>query len=100
MKSYFLRLLTITFLAGSASAQVAPVADYHQHLFSPVIAKLLSTSSSDPQQLAAKDVVELLDTAGIQRAIVLSVAYMYGSPARTVDDEYAKVRAENDWNAA
>jgi len=25
---------------------------------------------------------------------------MYGSPARTVDDEYAKVRAENDWTGA
>ena len=100
MKSNFLRLLAITLLAGSASAQVAPAADHHQHLFSPVIAKLLSTSSSDPQQLAAKDLVALLDTAGIQRAVVLSVAYMYGSPARTVDDEYAKVRAENDWNSA
>jgi predicted TIM-barrel fold metal-dependent hydrolase len=100
MKSCFLSFLTISLLAGSASAQVAPVADYHQHLFSPVIAKLLSTSSSDPRQLTAKDVVTLLDAAGLQRAVVLSVAYMYGSPARTVDDEYAKVRAENDWNAA
>jgi predicted TIM-barrel fold metal-dependent hydrolase len=25
---------------------------------------------------------------------------MYGSPARTVEDEYAKVRAENDWTGA
>jgi predicted TIM-barrel fold metal-dependent hydrolase len=45
-------------------------------------------------------VVALLDSAGIRRALVLSVAYMYGSPARTVDDEYAKVRAENDWTGA
>jgi len=25
---------------------------------------------------------------------------MYGSPSRNVEDEYAKVRAENDWTAA
>jgi hypothetical protein len=32
--------------------------------------------------------------------VLLSVAYMYGSPARQVDDEYAKVRMENDWTPA
>lgn len=32
--------------------------------------------------------------------MLLSVAYMYGSPTRTVEDEYAKVRAENDWTGA
>jgi predicted TIM-barrel fold metal-dependent hydrolase len=50
--------------------------------------------------ITAKDVISLLDTAHIQRGVVLSVAYMYGSPKRTVEDEYAKVRAENDWTAA
>jgi predicted TIM-barrel fold metal-dependent hydrolase len=44
--------------------------------------------------------VALLDSAGVRRAPVLSVAYIYGSPARTVDDEYAKARAENDWTGA
>jgi predicted TIM-barrel fold metal-dependent hydrolase len=44
--------------------------------------------------------VALLDSAGIRRALVLSGAYLYGSPARTVDDEYARVRAENDWTGA
>jgi len=50
--------------------------------------------------ISAKDVVALLDAAGIQRALVFSAAYVYGSPARTVEDEYAKVRAENDWTGA
>ena len=100
MKSHAIHLLLITLLATTAAAQVAPVADYHQHVFSPVIAKLLTTGSSGPQQLTAREVVTLLDTAGIRRGILLSVAYMYGSPARTVEDEYAKVRAENDWTAA
>ena len=52
-----------------------------------------------PPVLAARDVIPLLDSVHIQRAVLLSVAYMYGSPWRTVEDEYAKVRAENDWTA-
>ena len=77
----------------------APRADHHQHLFSPVMAALLSTDSNTFQPLTARDIVPLLDSAGIRRAVVLSIAYMYGSPARSVEDEYAKVRAENDWTA-
>src|SRR5262249_35786108 len=61
---------------------------------------LLATGSGAPQAITARDLVALLDSAGIRRALVLSVAYMYGSPARTVDDEYASVRAENDWTGA
>jgi uncharacterized protein len=86
--------------AGSAAGQVVPVADHHQHLFSPAIAALLATRPGGPQGITARDLVALLDSAGIRRALVLSVAYMYGSPARTFDDEYARVRAENDWTAA
>ena len=84
----------------AASRQVAPVADHHQHLFSPAIAALLATGSAGPPAITARDVVALLDSAGIRRALVLSVAYMVGSPARTVADEYARVRTENDWTGA
>ncbi len=97
---YALSLLLTILLSHTASGQVAPVADYHQHVFSPAIVKLISRGSGGPQQLTAKDVVTHLDTAGIRSALLLSVAYMYGSPSRTVEDEYAKVRAENDWTAA
>lgn len=86
--------------AESAAGQIAPAADHHQHLFSPDIAAMLATESGGPHAITAQDVVALLDAAGIRRALVLSVAYMYGSPARVVDDEYARVRAENDWTAA
>jgi predicted TIM-barrel fold metal-dependent hydrolase len=84
---------------GTGAEPTAPRADHHQHLFSPVIAALVSTDSNRFQALTARDIVPLLDSAGIRRAVVLSIAYMYGSPARSVDDEYAKVRAENDWTA-
>jgi predicted TIM-barrel fold metal-dependent hydrolase len=79
--------------------QVAPIADHHQHLFSPAMVALLDTTHTQPA-ITARDVIALLDSAGIQKAVVLSVAYIYGSPSRTVEDEYTKVRAENDWNAA
>jgi predicted TIM-barrel fold metal-dependent hydrolase len=79
---------------------VAPVADHHQHLFSPAMVALLARSSNAPPPVTARDVVALLDSAGIRRALVLSVAYIYGSPAGSIADEYAKVRAENDWTAA
>jgi uncharacterized protein len=85
--------------SAPAAAQITPVADHHQHLFSPTMVALLDTTHSQPP-ITARDVVALLDSAGIRRALVLSVAYIYGSPSRTVEDEYAKVRAENDWNAA
>lgn len=100
MKSNLIRILALVLFAQIAPAQVAPTADHHQHVFSPTMVKLLTTGSGGPQSITAADVVALLDTAGIQRGLLLSVAYIYGSPARTVEDEYAKVRAENDWTGA
>jgi predicted TIM-barrel fold metal-dependent hydrolase len=48
----------------------------------------------------AEQLVASLDEAGIQRGVVLSVAYWFGNPTRKVEgDEYAAVRAENDWTA-
>lgn len=74
-----------------------PVADHHQHLFSPAIAKDLP---GVPQAIRAHDVVALLDIAGIQSALLLSAAYMYGSPKHAFAAEYDRVQAENDWIAA
>lgn len=49
----------------------------------------------------ADALVKMLDDAGIRRAVVLSVAYWFGSDFRSTlqADEYALVRAENDWVA-
>jgi len=49
----------------------------------------------------ADDLIAALDEAGIRRAAVLSAAYWFGSPLmrKAEGDEYANVRAENDWNA-
>ena len=91
------KLTLIAALAAALPAMAAPVADHHQHLFSKPIVALIN--SSDVKELPAPALIALLDAAGIRRAVVFSVAYMYGSPKRKIDDEYAKVRAENDWTA-
>jgi uncharacterized protein len=82
--------------SNSRSGQVTPSADHHQHLFSPAITELLPSV----KPITAQDVIGLLDAAGIQRGVILSVAYMFGRPGREPQDEYAKVRAENDWVGA
>lgn len=85
----------IVFLTATIRAQ--PLIDYHQHLFSPVIAAL---NPGGLTPLGAAELIALLDKAGIRRALVLSVAYLFGNPNRPpVENEYEKVQAENDWTS-
>src|SRR6185503_2543128 len=77
----------------------APVIDSHQHLFSPAAASLVTGNPNSPG-ISARNLIELLDAAGIQRALVLSVAYTWGKASRApVAHEYEQVKAENDWTA-
>lgn len=50
---------------------------------------------------SAEQLIAELNTAGIRHAAILSVAYWFGSPLmpKAEGDEYANVRAENDWTA-
>ena len=82
---------------AAIAAGSTPAADHHQHIFSPTLIEMVAPGAG---RLDARDLLPLLDSAAIPRALLLSAAYMYGSPARTVEDEYAKVRAENDWISA
>jgi predicted TIM-barrel fold metal-dependent hydrolase len=76
--------------------QLSPSIDHHQHLFSPTATKLAPSI----QPVSAADLVALLDMAGIRRAVVLSLAYQFGNPNRPpVENEYDKVKAENDWTS-
>ena len=95
----FLLVMSSACQAAGPARPAVPAADHHQHIFSPAMVALLDTTNS-LQAFTARDLLVDLDSAGIRRAVVLSAAYIYGSPARTVEDEYVKVRAENDWNAA
>jgi len=98
MKRFLMAVLASMAIPLAAAEPPAPAIDHHQHLFSPGIVALLASPAVKP--LDAHRLVALLDEAGIRRAVVLSVAYMYGRPSRVVEDEYGKVRAENDWTAA
>lgn len=82
-------------LALPAAAAAQPLADHHQHLFSPVLAPLISLPS-----ITAADLVRHLDAAGIKRAAVLSTAYLLAAPARKLVDERGAVMTDNDWTAS
>jgi predicted TIM-barrel fold metal-dependent hydrolase len=76
----------------------AEIIDFHQHLFSPEAG---AGSSPGPKGIDADYLISQLDAAGISRAVVLSVAYMFSNPNKPpVPDEYAHVKAENDWTSA
>jgi uncharacterized protein len=81
--------------SNSLAKQFTPEADNHQHVFSPAMAEFQKI-----KPVTAQDVIGLLDAAGIKRAVLLSSAYSYGRPGREPQDEYAKVKEENDWVAA
>jgi len=103
MIAFALRLIFLASLGSMAvapaRAQLAPAGDFHQHLFSePIVA--LAGPAAGLKPLSAPGLVALLDAAGIRKAVLLSTAYMYGSPQRQVEDEYARVRKENDWTGA
>ena len=60
--------------------------------------------STGPKVFGARELIAQLDSAGIRKALVLSAAYWFGSALMPgsqtdlpVDEEYARVRAENDW---
>src|SRR4029078_375590 len=83
--------------APLAYAQDAPLADHHQHLFSPALAALISASppARPITPIAADDMISFLDAAGIKRAVVLSTAYIWEQGTRNVDDAARKLRADN-----
>lgn len=92
-------MLVVASIPPATLAAQTPVVDYHQHLFSPDAAALVTGNPGSPG-ISARDVIALLDSAGIRHALVLSVAYTWGKASRAaVDDEYGHVRAENDWTA-
>lgn len=83
-------------LSAVLPAHAQPSIDYHQHLLSPSAAKL----GSLPKPFTARNLISLLDAAGVRRGLVLSLAYQYGNPNKpSIADEYARVRRENDWTA-
>ena len=94
-----MRALLLAIVAPCLASAQTPIVDHHQHLFSPANAAWSSTDSVRRRSVTASELIALLDSAGIQKALVLSVAYQWGNPSRNVADEYEKVKAENDWTS-
>jgi predicted TIM-barrel fold metal-dependent hydrolase len=107
-------LLAATILGCAHSARHAPpepeqvrppIVDHHQHFFSEALAALVNPNPPPPnanlvESFGADSLIAMLDAAGIQRALVLALGYSWGRPGRNVENEYEKVKAENDWVAA
>ena len=99
MRSFLCNVLAVGCIMPAMLHAQTPVIDYHQHLFSPAAAALVTGDSGSPG-IRASTVIALLDSAGIKRALVLSVAYTWGKASRAqVGHEYEHVKAENDWTA-
>src|SRR5262245_44718572 len=78
-----------------------PLADHHQHLFSPELAALMTTTPpvAAVKLRTAADLIEQLDAAGIKHAVVLSTAYIFEQPSRKADDAAGKLKRDNDWTS-
>lgn len=93
---------------GGRTAQVPPAADHHMHLQSARTVSVLlrlkqefkeQIEPADRHVLGGADAVAALDAAGIRRGIVLSGAYLLGTPDIAVPDERQLVADENEWTA-
>jgi predicted TIM-barrel fold metal-dependent hydrolase len=84
------------------------ITDYHTHLQdSSLIKYLLQSDAVSSDDASEKDSILLngdsliieMDKAHVDKVVILSCAYMFGSPAFKVQYEYEKVQHENDWVA-
>jgi predicted TIM-barrel fold metal-dependent hydrolase len=81
---------------GAPAASVAPPrVDYHQHLVSTAFTPIVQRPARDARALLAE-----LDSAGIRRAVVLSVGYSFADERKQLADPDRLTREENDWTSA
>ena len=96
-------------VAPDTTEGAVPPADHHLHVWSADARDLLLRAQEavgqqviaeeDARPLGGDDAIAALDSAGIERGVLLSTAYFFGIPDVEVEEEYAKVRAENDYVA-
>lgn len=91
-----LLLLSACVSAGTSAPRAAltPRVDYHQHLVSAAFAPIAKHAPRDGRALLAE-----LDSAGIEKAVVLSVAYTYADERKKFPDPDRLTREENDWTS-
>ncbi|HYR27656.1 MAG TPA: amidohydrolase family protein, partial [Thermoanaerobaculia bacterium] len=81
--------------ATAPAPRTAPLVDYHQHLVSAAFEPIVKMPARDGAAL-----VKELDTAGIERAVVLSVGYSFADERKNLSDPDRLTREENDWTSA
>src|SRR5687768_9330736 len=84
----------VTISTAASVPRAAPLVDYHQHLVSPAFAPIVKLPQRDGAAL-----VRELDAAGIERAVVLSVAYSFADERKGLGDPDRLTREQNDWTA-
>jgi hypothetical protein len=94
--------------AGQPDDGAVPTGDYHMHVRSDAATdafRRLADTLGGPALPASmpatgvQEVLHTLDAAGLEHGVLLSLAYMYGAPDIDVENEYDRVRAENDYVA-
>ena len=80
--------------------------DYHMHIQSkPMADVLIAITGSDTfsgnqlEEFSAETIIALLDEAGLDRAFILSEAYILGNDLIAGPDEYNDVKKENNYLA-
>ncbi len=94
-------------MARPARRLAAPKLDAHAHSMSPAVVELIASLSrrSPGKPRDGASILAELDRDGIERALVLSTAYMHANDIRpadgrpSLDEEWAAVRADNDYTA-
>jgi predicted TIM-barrel fold metal-dependent hydrolase len=81
--------------SAAPAASLTPRVDYHQHLVSAAFAPIAKLPARDGRALLAE-----LDSAGIEKAVVLSVGYTYADERKNLPDPDRLTREENDWTSA
>jgi len=79
----------------STATVPAPRVDYHQHLVSGPFEPIVKRPARDGRALLAE-----LDSAGIEKAVVLSVGYSFADERKNLPDPDRLTREENDWTSA
>lgn len=93
-------ILLVLGTALSSSPVPPPVADHHIHAPSEeTVEYIRDMVEIDLEAKDGTEIVHFLDEAGIEKGVLLSLAYMFGRPGTDSSNEYAKVRQENDYAA-
>src|SRR5437867_12845995 len=83
-----MRGAALLMLGAAAGWGQTPVADHHQHLFSPGLLQWACPAASRLKTITATDLITYLDSADIRRAVVLALADQHVNPTRKVEHEY------------